>query len=211
MGHRTMEAPRNIWLDVHYFPSIPYMRLIGRATALYLAVDQPYQKQSYQSRCHIRTAQGLQRLIIPTRHPRTALCHRDIRIDYATPWRRHHWRALTTAYHATPYGAMLAEIYRPFFDRKPAFLLDLTLPLLESTLQLLKRTPRIYLVDKEQLPPDCLDLCHTIHPKRPLPPHLPPPLTYTQRFAPFIPHLSIVDFIACEGIEFPSLAATHPT
>lgn len=195
-----MKEPDNLWIDLHYFPAISYFQQIRKCKALYLAIDEPYQKQSYQSRCHIRTAQGMQKLIIPTQHPRTGRPYRDIKIDYSTPWMKVHWHAITTAYNGTPYGELLPEMYRPFFERKPTYLLDLTLPILEKTLALFSLKCPIHLVKKSEVSAPYFDLYNRIHPKRFLPSDLSSSRTYVQHFSlPFMRDLSVIDLMACEG------------
>ena len=195
------KSTQKVLLDLHYLPSIPYCQAIMQHQELLLDTHSFYQKQSYQSRTHIRNAQGMQRLIVPVKHPRIGVPYRNMHIDYSTPWVQEHQRGLQAAYNSTPYGEiLLEEMILPVLSSRPTLLLDLSLQLLQRIFFFIGIKPAISIWESRTPTPDIVDMRGLFHPKKPLIEqysHTP----YTQRFTPFIPNLSVVDLLACEGRE----------
>ena len=176
-------------------------------TPVMLEVCEHYIKQSYRNRTLIATANGVQALSIPVVHVSSKMPILDVRIDYATPWQRLHWKTLDTAYNGSPYFLYFQDYIRPFYEKKYEFLFDYNLELMQVILKLFgkdfqpQRTSE-FITDYTQME-DVEDLRNAIHPKRckeegyPFP-HKP----YTQIFEDrigFVPNLSIVDYLFNEG------------
>lgn len=193
-------------LSTAYLPPIEYI-LKCMQTPVMLEVCEHYIKQSYRNRALIATANGVQALSIPVVHVSSKMPILDVRIDYATPWQRLHWKTLDTAYNSSPYFLYFQDYIRPFYEKKHEFLFDFNLELMQVILKLFghnfqpQRTTE-FIADYTQKE-DVEDLRNAIHPKRcreagyPFP-HKP----YTQIFEDrigFVPNLSIVDYLFNEG------------
>ena len=142
---------------------------------------------------------------------------RDIRIDYGEPWLQHHIRAFSAAYNASAYYDYYADDLLPILEKKPAFLFDLNLALLEKLLVLLDLSVPVALTERYEpgLPGDVLDGRARIQPKykgESLLADYGREQAYYQVFvnripgqagddgaSTFIPNLSILDLLSAEG------------
>ena len=162
-----------------------------------------YVKQSYRSRCYINTSQGTRMLTVPLteKHGKTFI--KDVRIDYSTKWQNNHWRTLQSAYKNAPFfehyeAGMHKQLYTSHH-----FLFDFNLALLSFCLKSLKSDLVIsesVSYEKKSIP-SVLDLRSAIQAKKPYserPYYKPAP--YLQVFGNmFVPNLSLIDLLFCEG------------
>ncbi|MDR0667770.1 MAG: WbqC family protein [Prevotellaceae bacterium] len=188
------------WAPVQYFT-----KLAAAAPGALLERHEHYVKQSYRNRCQIATANGVLALIVPvvgTRGVRTPV--RDVRIDYAEPWQRHHWRAIESAYRSSPFFEYYADDMRPFYERKESFLFDLNERILYLALDLIGLKITMAYTHAYIPAYSAPDFRPVISPKRPYAQHDPQfkPQTYYQVFAPangFAANMSILDLLCNEG------------
>ena len=199
-------AMKTTLLSTAYLPPIEYILKCMQGPVT-LEVCEHYIKQSYRNRVLIATANGIQVLSIPVVHISSKMPILDVRIDYATPWQRLHWKSIDTAYSGSPYFLYFQDYIRPFYEKKFDFLFDFNLELTQVILKLFGKDfqpqqTKEFIADYTQRK-DIDDLRNIIHPKRcreagyPFP-HKP----YTQIFEDrlgFVPNLSIVDFLFNEG------------
>lgn len=199
-------AMKTTLLSTAYLPPIEYILKCMQGPVT-LEVCEHYIKQSYRNRALIATANGIQVLSIPVVHISSKMPILDVRIDFATPWQRLHWKSIDTAYSGSPYFLYFQDYIRPFYEKKFDFLFDFNLELTQVILKLFGKDfqpqqTKEFIADYTQRK-DIDDLRNIIHPKRcreagyPFP-HKP----YTQIFEDrlgFVPNLSIVDFLFNEG------------
>ena len=125
-------------LTTAYFPPVEYFFAIARSGRVLIEQHEHYQKQSWRSRCRILSAGGPEDLSIPiVKEERRSRPVRDIRIDYGEPWLHHHLREFEAAYHSSAFFDYYADDLFPVLLRKPEFLFDLNMALLEKLLDLL--------------------------------------------------------------------------
>lgn len=125
-------------LTTAYFPPVEYFFAIACSGEVLIEQHENYQKQSWRNRCRILSAAGPEDLSIPVvKEERRGRPVRDIRIDYTEPWLQHHIRALAAAYNASAFYEYYAGDLLPVLEKRPAFLFDLNLHLLERLLALL--------------------------------------------------------------------------
>lgn len=127
----------------HYLPWLRYFEKIVRSDAFIVLDDVQYEKNGYQNRNRIKTAQGPAVLTVPVRRP-TQLPIREIEIDNGTDWRRAHRRSLEMSYGKAPYFAQywpeLEAIYEQEWNRLGA----LNAAMLQLFLRQLEIPTRIY-------------------------------------------------------------------
>ena len=200
-------------LSSAYFPPIEYFFAIARSGRVLIEQHEFYRKQSYRNRCRILSSQGVESLSVPVAkdsgHSRPI---RDIRIDYSYPWIRQHRRAVEAAYNSSPFYLYYKDDFEEILARRPEFLFDLNLMLLEKLLEMVGLRAEISLTESfvKDYPPESpaarhMDLRERINPKF----HGPSLMDeagvfqeYFQVFAPrhgFQPNLSILDLLSAEG------------
>ena len=139
---------------------------------------------------------------------------RDIRIDYGEPWLQHHLRAFEAAYHSSAFFDYYADDLFPVLLRKPEFLFDLNMALLEKLLDLLDLHVPVSLTENYVRDPET-DFRARIQPKykgESLLAEYGREQAYYQVFvnripgqagddgaSTFIPNLSILDLLSAEG------------
>ena len=125
-------------LTTAYLPPVEYFFAIAHGDRVLIEQHEAYQKQSWRKRCRILSAGGPEDLSIPVvKEERLSRPIRDIRIDYGEPWLQQHTRAFGAAYNSSAYYDYYADELIPILERKPAFLFDLNMALLEKLMALL--------------------------------------------------------------------------
>jgi len=204
-----MPAEKSILLPLSYLgPLQLYCRYFSGSHILVEQYDS-YQKQTYRNRCDIYGANGPLSLVVPVKHLKgKRLKVKDVKIDYATDWRRLHWKGIESAYNSSPYFEYYRDIFEPYYKKEYLFLIDLCIHLNEEVLKILG------IHDSPVLTHDFIfpgkgegieDLRDLIHPKKE---YLADEgfriVEYSQVFNQahgFIPNLSILDLIFNMGPE----------
>lgn len=187
-------------------PPLEYIRCCQNSEVL-MEAHENYTKQSYRNRALIATGNGVQTLTIPVLRSAHKTPIRDVRIDYAMPWQRQHWRSIDTAYSNTPYFLYFQDFLHPFYEKKYDFLFDFNMELMQVIMKLYGFDFQPALTDEylsEYSSEDYNDYRLIIHPKLRNEANYPfPSEEYTQIFDDrfgFIPHLSIIDHLFNVGI-----------
>ncbi|HKK67615.1 MAG TPA: WbqC family protein [Bacteroidales bacterium] len=195
----------NVYLSTAYFPPIQYMSKLLQAKHVFIEAHEHYEKQSYRNRCRISGPNGIQSLSVPVisgRSPGQDIC--SVRIDYSESWQGVHRRSIETAYAAAPFFDFYYDDIRQLFTRKPVFLFDLNMKILNTLIRLLDDTKNPALTQNWKKSPKGDDFRNKIHPK----PQKSGndkgfhPETYMQVFSErfgFIPNLSTLDLLFNEG------------
>jgi hypothetical protein len=98
----------------HYLPWLRYLEKIARSDVFIVLDDVQYEKNGFQNRNKIKTAQGSTVLTVPISKPtQRPIC--EIEIDNRTNWREKHARSIELSYRKAPFFEQiwpgLAEIY----------------------------------------------------------------------------------------------------
>ena len=190
-------------IELHYFPSIPYMASWVFFDEMIIESKESYAKQSFRNRCQIRSANKVHDLIVPIRKGNSNIPIQELRIDNRQLWVKNHWRAIQSAYGNAPFFEHYAPDVQKILFGEPRFLFDLNLEILEYVLNILGINKKIIFTQKyeKEYPPELSDLRSTIHPKQhPDKLFFYDPPRYTQVFGnQFIRDLSVLDLLFCEG------------
>jgi hypothetical protein len=195
----------NVLLSTACLAPVEYYRILANAGRVVIETADNYVKQTYRNRCIIASANGLQTLSIPIVKPDSPKClSKEIRIADHGNWRHLHWNAIVSAYSSSPFFDYYADDFRPFYEKKTAFLFDFNEQLRERLCALLDISPAItYSTEYIHVPQAGeWDLREAIHPKKD--PVLSDFKPYYQVFESkygFQANLSIIDLLFNTGPE----------
>jgi hypothetical protein len=118
-------------LQPSYLPWRGYFDQIAKADLFIFYDDVQYDKHGWRNRNQIKTAQGKQWITIPVHSGGVTqgVPIKDVRIDWARPWAKNHWKALTFAYNKAPYFQRYAALLEAFYQRQDTYLADFTIDL----------------------------------------------------------------------------------
>lgn len=121
-----------------YNGPVNYFAHLVREKEIVLEQFDHYTKQTYRNRCRIVGPNGLLTLSIPVKRRRGGkTLHRDIRIDYDTPWNKIHWRSLVASYASSPFFEYFMDDLAVYYEHNYEFLLDLNRNLMVNILKLM--------------------------------------------------------------------------
>lgn len=204
-----MPENKTALIDLHYLPCIEYFICLKKFNTILIEKEEYYVKQTYRNRCHVLSANKVERLSVPVEGGNKKIKIKDIRVSYKEKWYNDHWRTIMSAYGRAPFYEFFSDYFETEFQKREKFLFDLNLNLLTLCLKLLQIKPVIKFTDKFEKKPesDIIDLRSVIHPKRSYGQNaFYHPQPYQQVFGnTFVANLSIIDLLFCEG---PNAAAT---
>jgi len=164
-------------------------------------IHEHYHKQFFYNRCVIYGPNGAQKLTIPIhkKHEKTAL--KDIEIGYETDWQRIHWCSFEAAYRRSPYFEYYEDAFRPLYlDYTPTHLVEWNIKMLEVVCKLMEIDFKpVFTAEYLKKHPDVQDYRNLAIPNENV---QGKEVKYLQVFEEkhgFIPNLSIIDLLFCEG------------
>ncbi len=176
-----------ITISTAYFPPIDHFAALANGTAV-VERHENFQKHSVRNRARIMTATGVQTLSVPVVGGRgVRLPITQVEVDYSTNFQREHKRAITTAYRSAPYFEHFWDKIEPLLETKERFLIDFNTYITQQLLKILKQPASLETTT---------EFCGAV---------TPPTFSDTPYFQvfgdrqPFIPNLSIMDWIFCNG------------
>lgn len=182
-----------------YFPSISHYIAMVQANKLTFEVEDTFQKQTNRNRMYIYSPNGLQMLNIPLKHASERQKIKDVKIEYAFDWQKNHFKSLEAAYRTSPFFEYFEDDFRPLFEKKTTFMLDLNLEIFEIVnqslgVQLTYDKTMEYFHDT----PSKTDLRYLVNGKKDTTQIEPYTQVFHEKFG-FINNLSILDLLFNEG------------
>lgn len=197
-------------LSSAYFPPIDFFVAMLNSPMVEIEQHENYIKQSYRNRTKILSSNGILSLSLPVVGGGNGHPIKDIKIDYSSKWVGEHKRALLSAYMSSPFFEYYSDDIFSIIDKKPTFLFDLNLEIIEYIVEAINcgvkyRLTEQYLSAKE-LDSQTVDYRETIHPKKGSPifagdiKQKPYYQVFSQKYG-FVSGLSVVDLLFNEGTE----------
>ena len=171
-----------------------------QADSVTFEMEDNFQKQTNRNRMYIYSPNGVQMLNIPIKHSKDKhQKYKDVRIENDFGWQKNHFKSLEAAYRTSPFFEYFEDDFRPLFEKKHEFLMDLNLEIFE----LVNNTLGIKIIPEKTTEffhdvPNFIDLRHLANGKK----DTTQLEIYTQVFNDkhgFINNLSILDLLFNEG------------
>lgn len=189
-------------ISTAYLPPISLFALLVHETTATVERLETFPKQTYRNRAVILTANGPLPLVVPVvRHYGNHTRTENIGISYSEPWHIKHWRAIVSAYSASPYFLYYRDEIEKIITTPHERLIDLNNELLVWALKKLKIDCTLH-YNEDYAPVGSIerDYRNSFSPKKK---EVPTPLLpYRQVFdakMPFVPNLSIIDLLFNTG------------
>ncbi|MEO5998192.1 MAG: WbqC family protein [Chitinophagaceae bacterium] len=192
----------SIIVDNQYFANIIYYKKIVNFKNVIIEQYDEHKKKSFANRSTIAGANGIINLSVPLEKGRSQrTISRDVRIWNEENWQLRHWRSILSCYNNSPWFKYLSDELAVIFSRRFEFLLDWNLACFNWTLKILRLDLTYQLTEewRPATPAGTSDCRNTIQPGDD---NFPNPIRYQQVFENkigFIPGLSILDLLFCEG------------
>lgn len=192
-------------IGLQYFAPVIEYKISFQYSNINLEQYECWQKAAFRNRCIIAGANGLVNLSIPVeggRHSGKPV--REVKIDNTSRWQMIHWRSVVSAYNRSPWFEYYKDEMENFYNTKYNWLWDWNYDLLlwtnkklgiEGNMELTKSWKRDYPAG------DFEDWRYRVLPKNYTSFAGDCPV-YRQVFEDrlgFIPNLSILDLLFCEG------------
>ena len=190
----------NILIHPTYFPSISHYVAMLQADSVTFEMEDNFQKQTNRNRMYIYSPNGVQLLNIPVKHAiEKHQKYKDVRIENDFGWQKNHFKSLEAAYRTSPFFEYFEDDFRPLFEKKHEFLIDLNL----EVFQLVNDSLGINIQPEKTIEffhevPDYNDFRHLVNGKK----DTTQIDEYTQVFKEkhgFINNLSILDLLFNDG------------
>jgi hypothetical protein len=190
-------------IDGHYLPSLEFFCAIFPFEEIKIEANEYFAKQSFRNRCFINTAQGAKMLSVPLLERSGKILMKDVLIEKGNKWRNNHWRTIESAYRKAPYFDYYFEDFKKILYEGHEFLLDLNKDLMSFCLRHIGFQKKISetLTYETKAEENVFDLRSVISSKKPFETReFYRPKTYYQVFGnEFVPDLSLIDLLFCEG------------
>ena len=84
-----------------------------------------FPKQTLRNLCCIAGPNGVQTLTVPVQKCEHKQLTKDVRVSYQSKWQHQHWQALVSAYRNTPYFDYYEDFFRPLYEKRFEYLIEL--------------------------------------------------------------------------------------
>lgn len=125
-------------LSISYLPPIEYFYHIISSKDILIEQFETYKKQSYRNRCLIYTEKGIMPLSIPVSKPNgNKTKTNEIEFSQVDNWQKYHWKAIQSAYQASPFFLYYKDDLEVFYTSKYNKLINFNTDLLIKLVELI--------------------------------------------------------------------------
>ena len=128
----------NLIIDLQYFPSVILFKNLFNFSNVIFEQYESYQKMSFRNRCLLAGSEGVIPLSIPLakgRDQKTLL--KDVKIADGRSWQAQHWKTIVSCYSRSPWFDFYREDLEGLYRQPYKFLLDWNRACFEWTLRTL--------------------------------------------------------------------------
>lgn len=190
--------------DLQYFSPLIYYSDVDSLSNCILEQYEYFRKMSFRNRCTLSGANGPIQLTVPLSGGRDQKAlMKEIRIDNREAWQPRHWKTIESCYNKSPFLDHYRDELYTLYTRTFVFLVDWNLACLNWICDKMSIATQISLSQqyvKDYDPQEFIDHRNLYLPATMS--RLPAPEPYEQVFADrfgFIPHLSVLDKLLCDG------------
>ena len=183
----------NLLTEIQYFPPVNFYKSLSDFSNIIFEQYEHFQKMSFRNRMIIANANGPSVLSIPLE---------DVRIAHQQPWQSQHWKSLESAYGRSAFFEFYRDELEALYRKPFLFLMDWDMHCFDWTMKILglrKQVSLTHSYSKEYDPSIWMDRRNIMLPKNYLDFDGPKYSQVFQEKLGFLPNLSILDLIFCEG------------
>ena len=196
--------------DCQYFSPVIFFKTAVNFSNIKIDVYDYHRKMTYRNRCVVAGANGPIILSVPLEEGRDQKRPvKEVRIAPGTGWQGQHWKTIESCYNRSPWFEFYREELEPFYRQNWYWLADWNMACAEWIFGKLGHKADISRTDSFRAvygEPGYLDWRNKLLPKS-IQTDFPDPVRYKQVFEErlgFIPHLSVLDLLFCEGKNAPA-------
>ncbi|HLZ17130.1 MAG TPA: WbqC family protein [Cyclobacteriaceae bacterium] len=192
-----------VLIEPHYLPSLEYFCALLPFREIRLEGCEYFPKQTYRNRCYVNTAQGRKMLTVPLAGRSEKMLTRDVRVEGSRQWRNIHWRTIESAYRKAPFFDHYSPELKNILFEGHDYLLELNRDLLSFCLRSagMGKSISVSMSYEKEIEEVIFNLRSLISDKKPfMARNFYRALPYYQVFgSEFVPNLSFIDLLLCEG------------
>jgi hypothetical protein len=195
----------NLIVESQYFPSVTLVKKSIELININFDEYEPWRKMSFRNRCVVVGSHGPINLSIPVLEGREQKkLFKEVAIDNRKPWQSQHWKTITSCYNRSPWFSFFEPELNGLFRQPVELLHEWNRTCFEWVVRKLGLPIHVdysqYVLGAEP-DPEVVDWRNKLTPKS-IQTDFPNPVRYHQVFEDrigFIPHMSILDLLFCEG------------
>jgi hypothetical protein len=212
----------------NYLPYLGFFDKMAQCDVFVIQDEVQYERHDFQNRNKIKNANGATWLTVPVEHTGSTISIKEVRIAtrFEATWGSQHWRILKENYQRAPFWKQYCDFFEEAYSRRWESLLDLNLHLIKGLLSFLKINTPLVMASSlnasgkatEMILAQCKSVGADIYLSgiggrnyldvsllenagiKVIFQNFRSPV-YIQQFGEFIPDLSVVDYLFCNGAD----------
>lgn len=136
-------------VDIQYFPSVILYKSLDKFSNIVFDQYETYQKMGFSNRCQVAGAEGVINLSVPLAGGRDQkLLVKDVRISDRQPWAARHWKTIVSCYSRSPWFEFYRDDLEVLYQQRFEFLQDWSLACFDWSLRALEISTSVTLTDR---------------------------------------------------------------